>query len=499
MTANDLILQWSVAVLVGALLLVRGRLSLLHPAALYLAFHVIVFCLRPTILVAAGLDDTWRTLLPSPDPAYMRRALWVSSAGLVSFVLGFMAATMRRATLAGTGPTELDATEKRALLATAALCAVPGLFGVTLSLASARHSGYLVDLHLVLLPVALLAVLATGWRWWSLLPVAGLTWVRTTSEPAGAIVPAACLLLVVLWLWQHQRRLPSLLFVVASAGALLAAGMLTDERSPLSAWFGGSETPSAASNTGTSMLARLDRPDWGHLEALAGVVAIVPEKSGEFSHGRQHLASVKGAFDAFASGPGTDTDTTAPIDLERFGKFRSLPLALVSDGWMNGGWAGVVVTLALAGALLGAAFVVLARRPDDPSCACFVLPVHIFALGLYGTGSFAVVGQALYLAAPLVAWRWITARLRRGAAAADERERLREERQRRRVLGTALLNPDAAELPPEVISGVSPLAPSTPATTAASGSPNGQPSAEPPSPPPAPSHPPARWRENDSR
>jgi hypothetical protein len=499
MTANDLILQWIVAALVGALLLARGRLSLLHPATLYLAFHVVAFCLRPTILVAAGLDDTWQGLLASPEPEDLRRALWVSSAGLVSFTLAFMAATFRRGPSTSTGPAELDATEKRALLATAALFAIPGLAGVVLSLSSTQHSGYLIDLPLVLLPLALLAVLAAGLRWWSLLPVAGLAWARSIPGSAGAIVPAACLLVVLLWLWNHQRRLPSLLFILASAGALFAAGVLTDENSRLKDWFSGRETPSAAASTGSSMLERFDRPGWGHLEALAGVIAVVPEKSGGFSHGHQHFAAVQSMFGALSSGPGTGSGTAATIELHRIGKFRGFPLALVSDGWMSGGWGGVVVTLMLAGALLGAAWVAFAHSPDDPARACFFLPVHVLALGLYATGSFALIPQALLLAAPLVVWRLITARLRRGAAAAEERERLREERQRRRVLGTALLNPNAADLPPEALAGGGSAGPDTGDADTSPEPPAAPAADETNTPPPSRNHPPARWRETDSR
>lgn len=499
MTANDLILHWIVAALAGTLLAARGRLSLLHPATLYLGFHIVVFCLRPTILVAAGLDDTWRALLPSPDPEDLRRALWASSAGLVSFTLGFIAATFRRGPLAGAGPAELDATEKRALLATAALFAPPGLTGVVLGLSSTQYSEYLVDLQFVLLPVALLAVLAMGWRWWSLLPVAGLAWARGATEPAGAVVPAACLLLLLLWLWHHQRRLPSFLFILASAGALVAAGTLTGENSPLRDWFGGRETPGAAAGTDSTLAARLDRTGWGHLEALAGVIAVVPEKSGGYTHGRQHFVGAQGLFGALARGPEDGAAAPAPVDLHRLGKFRGLPLALVSNGWMNGGWTGVVATLALAGALLGVAWSILARRPDDPARACFFLPVHILALGLYGGGSLAFIPQALYMAAPLIVWRLITARLGLGVAAAEERERLRDERQRRRVLGTALLHPHAAELPPETLAQSGLLASSERGAEADPDSPAGQAgtAAHLPAPPPGP--PPARWREPGPR
>jgi len=494
MTTTDLILQWGLAALVALVLRARGQLTLFAPAALHLVFHVVVFCLRPTLVQLLGLHATWEAILPTPEPGPLRTALWVSSAGLVAFTVACLV-TGRRTPPDDFGPAELDAGDERAIFVTAAIAAVPGLTGIALGLTTSPHSGYAIDLQVMLLPATLLVALATGWRWWSLLPFLAAAAARTWTGGGASAVFTAGFALLLAWLWTHRRRQPSAVFLLAAGAIGLAALLGLDPRTAVAEWIVGREAPGAAGPATPGLTARLDRPGWAHFETLAGIVAVVPEKTGEFTHGRQHLAPLR----AVVSDPRTASEPV--IELGRHGRFRGLPVALVSDGWMSGGWAGVALTLGLAGALLGLASGLFARRHDDPATACFFFSVLALAPACIAAGSSALVHQTLYAAAVMETCRFLSRRFRRVAAAAEERIRLREERQRRRLLGTALLNPNAAELTPDAIAGVDrsevpDLEPHESAAAAEADS-----VAEAPAPEPAPDAPPAsrpraRWHEN---
>lgn len=275
---------------------------------------------------------------------------------------------------------------------------------------------------------------------------------------------------------------------VAGALGLVALLLLTGEGSPAASWLGFREAPAAATSTGPGLADQVDRRSWAHVEALAAVIAVVPDKAGEHTLGRQHLASAAAVLASSTYSPLAAAEA-AGVELGRQGRFRGLPFTLVSDGWISGGWVGVVLTLALAGALMGAAFAAFARHPGDRAAVCFFLPVHILALGLYTSADMALIHRAAYLAAPLLTWRLLATRMRRSAVAMDERERLREERHRKRLLGTALLNPNAADIPPEVLRGA--IAPGDDSAGSA-------PDQGAPSPTPSGAKP-ARWRDSDPR
>jgi len=499
MTVTDLILQWSITAIVSLLLVSRGRLTLFHPVTFYLLFHAVAFCLRPTLIHAFDLEAVFRSMHLVPEPDLMRHALWVSSAGLAAFTVAFLAGCYGAPGVRPAAPPGMNQGDKRALLLTAGLFAVPGLAAVALTGPATEHSGYVLDLQLVLIPVALLAILAAQWRWWSLLPFLGIVATRAARVgPTPEIILGATVLLLLLWLWSHQRLRPSAAFLGAACVAAVGALLVADHRSEISDWIAGREVPNTPGGKKPSLV---DRPDLAHFEALTSILATVPDKSGSFSQGAQHSEAWTDGRPALAVVGRIDGGTSASIDLHRFGTFPGLPTSLVGDGWMSGGWGGLVITVAVTGLLLGAAFGVFARRQDDPVAACFLAIVQASSLGLYHHGDSTVMRGVVYMVAPLLVWRFLANRFRQAAAAEIDRERLREERQQRRLLGTALLNPNAAPLPPEVLPQLAGLTPiSRPPAAAAEPAPAAPRTA--PVPPPAPSpevRPPARWRENESR
>lgn len=436
MTANDLLLPWTLAVLVGALLVVRHRLSLFHPATGYFVFHVVVFCLRPTLLVATGETGSWDVLGVTPSAEHLRLAVWVSTAGLVVF------AAVTELVLAGgprlqlTAPADFDASDRRALLVTAGAAAVPGLVALWVTKTGSVDNRHVADLIFLLLPITLLVVVSARWRWWSFAPFLVWTWIAAGSAPSTAWHGFTTALVIVLFaMWGRQRTHLSPALLLGIAGCAVGV-VLFDPGAWSQARRTHAEVPRTGSTQPSPLETRLKDPAFAHVERLALVIDDVATRQRVHSRGAQHAPVLTGEPPARPH----DLDTARP------GAMSS-----VADGWLSGGWSGVVVTLALVSLLFAGLTRWFAQRPASPAAACLTCIALAFAIPLHARGDPGMLRAVVFSAAPLALWHALAGRFRRGAAAERERERLREQREQRRLLGHALLHPQAAPLPPELI------------------------------------------------
>ncbi len=449
MSTPDLLLQWSIAAAIALVLALRRKLTLLHAPTWYLGFHVLAYCLRPTLLHVLGIDGAWSHLGLRDDPEGLRHALWVSSAALAVFTTAYLAVTWRAEAVRPAIPVALDASERRALAITWALLAPPVALVFLVIRDTAAPAAVLFDFPGVLLAPAALLILAARWRWWSFMPLAVWIWARweqlTPDARVGLILTSAAWI-VVLALWTLGRPWPSVL-VLVTATAGVAVAFATDWATLGARWTSELETPPIAAGE-PIWKKRLQHPSLAYTESLTAVRRLVPARTGEFSHGAQHLAWL---LDAGGAAP-TQAGTTRGL-LRRHGKFNRMPLPLVAEGWVSGGWLGVGITAALAGLLLGGVFLAFSRRQDDPGAAVLLALALAWALPWFTHGGEAILRMLPLAVASLALWKILAGRLRRGAEAALERERLREDRHRRRLLGTALLNPHAGELPPGALEG----------------------------------------------
>ena len=436
MTANDLLLPWTITALIGAVLFVRHRLSPFHPATGYFVFHVLVFCVRPALVGITPDAVTWDLVGVRPAAESIRLALWVSTCALI-VVTG-----VTELTLAGAPklrPTEFagfDAADRRALLVTAAMVAGPAVAAFWGTHAGVVDNRHVVDLHHVVLPVALLGILACRWRWWSLAPLVAWTWFAAGLAPSALWHALAVVFAVgLLGLWSRQRTHIPAVWVLVTAGCI--AGVLLFDPS---AWNPSWRTPGEAPRTGASRTSavstRLSEPALAHFEVLAATIDQVATRESAHTAGAQHVSVLTG-------------DAARPPRGQP--PARHSANALVADGWLSGGWTGVIATVGLVSLAFAGIARWLRQRPNNPAAGCFACTTLGFALPLYARADLSLLRVLLFTAVPVAVWQLLAARFRRGAAAEQERERLRERREQRRLLGHALLHPQAASLPPEVI------------------------------------------------
>jgi hypothetical protein len=96
MTFFDLAIQWAVLIAASLFMLMRGQVTLFHPSSIYLAFHALVFCIRPTFIQLGDFDFVWNYMGLTPTDELLRLTLWTSPGSLLLFVLSFCFATNER-------------------------------------------------------------------------------------------------------------------------------------------------------------------------------------------------------------------------------------------------------------------------------------------------------------------------------------------------------------------------------------------------------------------
>ena len=100
---------------------------------------------------------------------------------------------------------------------------------------------------------------------------------------------------------------------------------------------------------------RLDTQDFANFDYLAAVVSIVPARTGTYSYGSQYLQLFTEPIPRILW---KGKPVGAPVSffsLNQYANFTGLTVSLVGDGWLSGGWIGVVITMVLAGIILGLA------------------------------------------------------------------------------------------------------------------------------------------------
>ena len=96
-----------------------------------------------------------------------------------------------------------------------------------------------------------------------------------------------------------------------------------------------------------------DTLDFANFEYLAYILDKVPEKTRTFTYGTQHLQLFT---EPIPRKLWKDKPVGAPIqffDLNDYGNYIGLTVSIVGDGWMTGGWLGVIINMSLAGIGLG--------------------------------------------------------------------------------------------------------------------------------------------------
>jgi len=411
--------------------------SVFHPFAFYLAFHGIVFVLRPILVYAFGLEAVFFVMRFYPSAEEFNFTLLLSTAAMLVFgvvtwrVQGPLPHFDRQAR------TGFGRAERHALAFVVVLLAPIAIYSVLIGIQStvdtgttgsviemerdvntgvigfSNTTGYIVDAQMVIGPLSLMLIWAYRFRPWSFLPLliylaerAYIGWGRWT-------IVLTLMTLGLLFLTTRKLRWIPVYMIAAAVPVLIIFQQLGEQREVFQALITGDVIDEDPILAGGNWVERHDSPDFANFDFLTYVVDAVPAKSGTYSYFTQYLQLFTEPIPRILWSGKPYGPPIQLVNLNEFGNFVGWTTSLVGDGWISGGWLGVIVTMTIVAWLTmrmhrwfwsGAAtnFKVLVY--------CAFLPL---TLQWFRDGGISIAKFVFLTIGPLLLWRLVAQMLER--------------------------------------------------------------------------------------
>ena len=416
-----LILLWaSVAIFVIVIIvyLRQAFSSIYHPISLYLAFHGIVFVVRPLFAYSQHYDFLYRVYRFDPSQDVKSTVIICANLGLLSFVAGAwkggsaplafnqgLAEIAHRKRLV---PAFLLAIALVAPIAVASILTVfnSGFAGMRLDLntgvaINTTSNGWLIEAQLMLVPLSVLLAWTFRFRWWSVLPLILFVTMRAGTGGRGPFI-VACVAAGLLWMFDGKRRWPALwmfaLIVPLTAGFYI----LGQERSAVRTLLQDGTVIEFREKTGF-----MESMDWANMEFFEYIVETVPRKTGTYGYFVDNLQVFTEPVPRklWAGKP-----IGAPIkmfNLFDYGNPIGMTYSLPGYGWMQLGYAGVALWCALWGYCLGAIYSWFMRsRQGNFQVALYFAFLPIFIIAFRDGGLVTIARTGVFYISPVLIWMW---------------------------------------------------------------------------------------------
>ena len=419
-----LFLQVLVWLVMLGVFLASGQASIFHPATMYLAFHGVVFVIRPILVYYMEFDLVWRYIGYRPDEADFIRALGVSSVALIAFVGACLYFGRSRVQFTPKPPPLLTPVQSRALLWTTLILlpyiaasivesqiggggerAENGVFIQT------HSTGYLNDAQFMLAPLLCAWLIATRFHWLNLPPILLYVGYRSWTGWSRWTIVLFFLMIVFAYCWQRRLRWLPLGAIALAVPVLMLFNVLGHNRDVLKDFLSGTQNESAIVDLHQGMTAeekrnlRYDTQDFANFDYLCFIVSVYSESHDAYTYGLQYLQLFTEPIPRILwKGKPTGAPVRSKIDLRTYGNFLGLTISLPGDGWVSGGWIGVVILMSLGGMVVGKFHRWFWNKIDQP------IPILFYVSGLamspqwYRDGGISIYKFLLWSWLPLFIW-----------------------------------------------------------------------------------------------
>jgi hypothetical protein len=151
---------------------------------------------------------------------------------------------------------------------------------------------------------------------------------------------------------------------------------------------------------------KYDDLDFANFDYLTYVVTMVPERTGRYTYGAQHLQLFTEPIPRKLWKGKPIGAPVGTFNLNAYGNFLGLTVSMPGDGWMSGGWIGVIITAGIAGLLLGLAhrwFWLKAQRNNILSLL-YILGLAMIVQQYRDGGLVSIAKFLLWNWLPLAVW-----------------------------------------------------------------------------------------------
>lgn len=419
---------------VCALFVNSRRASAFHPFTYYLAFHGIVFVIRPILVMAFNLNFMFSYMRFFPTDDQFVFTLAVSSLGLLVFALVNWWTDRVVPNWQRPVASCFSRLEWRAFLVTAALLGPIGLYSVYINVRSSisqidydnpilrgthdiatgiytltNTTGYITDAELMLGPLSLMLIWAMRFRLGSFVPLGAYLGERAYEGWARWTIVFTLMALGLLLLLHRNRRWPSTIFVVLALPLLILFHQLGQNRDTFKQVVAGETIQSQMTQDKGDWNDMLDSPDFANFDYLAYVLDTVPKDSGTYSYFTQYLQLFTEPIPRILWPEKPIGPPISLVNLNAYGYFVGLTTSLVGDGWISFGVIGVIMTIGLASYILSRFHRWFWRSGLTNFKSLFYCVFIPESLQWFRDGGISIVKVALWTLGPFIVWRSIAA------------------------------------------------------------------------------------------
>ncbi len=412
--------------------------SWFHPLTIYLAFHGLVFVVRPILSWYYDYTFIYQLYLFLPDDYAKEMTLVVVNLGLLSFAFASLRWGNARLQFKADRATDAQLRELRRplwwitppLLAIIAYSLVQiltlrvsGFDAVdadrtTGTFVNTTGNGYAQFAYLM--AASLLPMLAWSGRfriWW--LGAIGLSALLLAGSGIRGPIVSLLVCAATLYLYASRRRAPDLRVVAVTIAMALAFNAIGADRGEQArSLLGGADT---GVTHGPARLAPLEGMDLGNLEFVEFLVDKVPRATRSYNYFLDNLQIIT---EPIPRALWRDKPVGQPIRLfylTDYGYPIGMTNSLPGEGWVQLGLFGVALWCGLCGVICGVIYNRFALGQQTPIQIAFYAAFLSTLIVFYRDGALiSLLRQGIFFLAPPALW-WLAARFSGATGAADQR------------------------------------------------------------------------------
>ncbi|HWY32743.1 MAG TPA: hypothetical protein VNX46_18405, partial [Candidatus Acidoferrum sp.] len=357
--------QTAIWLITIALFIWSKQASVFHPALAYLLFHGLVFVVRPILVYYFNFDSSWNYMGFQPTDDVFVKTLAVTSLAMICIVGVSLRFGRTQLEFGTKEPPSFTSAQRRGLML-ATLLLLPLM---AYSIYSTRNgvnrvmvggisietnsTGYINEAQDFVMPLMVIWMVITRFHWLNLFPSVIYVGYRSWVGWSRWTVLLYFLIVIMCYCWYHRRRWMPFWFILVAIPVLVLFNQIGKNRDMIKALLAGEDTRAvnyaAGMTTADKLRAQLDTQDFANFDFLTYVIWVVPAKTETYSFWAPYAQLFTEPVPRILWKGKPVGSPVRSINVFNYANFVGLTVSLAGDGWIGGGWIGVIIELSVVG------------------------------------------------------------------------------------------------------------------------------------------------------
>jgi len=344
--------------------------SVFHPLTFYLAFHGLLFVIRPMTVYFMNYEELYRVYEFMPSLSDKITVILATNLGFLIFSFFCLKNGNLPMSFNGTTATEEERRHlTRIFVWVVVICGPLALYSLlksygTNTMMLDRNTGitintdtigYVSDLQLMAVSLCALTAWLFRFRLISLLPIIGFALMRAGTGGRSPFVIAA-VSAGLFYLFDKRLRMPSLRVVLGAILLVVSFNAIGSDRGAALRQLAGVEQTDEFEKSRDEEEFFLNGMDFANMEFFEFLVYVVPQRSGTYNYFTDNLQVLTEPIPRKWWPEKPIGEPIHLMDMYLYGHPIGMTRSLPGEGWYALGWVGVVIWCALWGSLLGRAY-----------------------------------------------------------------------------------------------------------------------------------------------